>query len=115
MRLVYRARQVVAALDHLKLYSEKIRRLILRGKVRSRYYLKKRVFSGLMGNISVQKRIRTSDCTACEFRHRKEKRLKSKVLKAILRVNMFESQWLENVRYELYWKYRMRQVIDMLK
>jgi transcription initiation factor TFIIIB Brf1 subunit/transcription initiation factor TFIIB len=34
---------------------------------------------------------------------------------AIKRVNTFEREWIENVRYEIYWKDKMAEVIEMLR
>jgi hypothetical protein len=41
IRMVYKARQVVAAMDQIQLYSEKVRRTSLRVRIRSNYHLKR--------------------------------------------------------------------------
>ena len=44
-----------------------------------------------------------------------ERKKKRRVVQAIKRVNTFEREWIENVRYEIYWKDKMAEVIEMLR
>ena len=51
-----------------------------------------------------QKHVKTyNNERAMELRHKFDVRRQKKVIKFIQKLNDFEKQWMENVRFEIYW------------
>jgi len=50
-----------------------------------------------------------------ELRHKFDVRRQKKVIKFIQKLNDFEKQWMENVRFEIYWADKFQQIIDVLR
>lgn len=90
-------------MDQIQLYSEKVRRTTLRVRIRSNYHLKRLGLRMLRSYLRQRHVKQYNNQKAIELRHKFDQKKKSKVIRFIQRLNDFEKQWMENVRFEIYW------------
>ena len=113
-RMIYRARQIVSAMDTLHLHSEQIRRTALRVKIRSSYHLKKLAMRMVKKYLTSKEEKRGNLDKALEFRKQNQRKRQKKIIVFVRKLNDFEREWLFNVRYEIYFNELQAKIVSTL-
>jgi len=113
--MVYQAKRVVETMESLQVYSEKVRRTMLRVEAKSNLMRKRTCFKMIRDFINVMSRSREAKIISKKHRAKKDKVVLTRVFRIIRKVNMFERNWLKSVRYELYFQFQMKNILGCLE
>jgi hypothetical protein len=103
LRLRTEAHAIVDTYDDLMLYSEKIRRIMIRVKVRCNRACKKSGWRLLKSFIELCHKKKSNNIKAIAHLEKILMKQKRNCYHKILKLNDFERNWIFNVRFELYY------------